>query len=94
MGMRKFYKFNMTTKEIVLVDGRNIKKGDIFRINEPDGIPVTVNGNFHYIAYENAKRLKKQDGYTSISCFSIPNDEFNQIWGPRYIMPLNKRREK
>ena len=73
--LRTFYRLSMTTDTARKIDARKIKKGDIFRIVEPNGDAVLGfgTGGLWFIAYENAKKVKVANGYAVIPCFTLGN---------------------
>jgi len=68
---RKFYTINMDTKEEKEVQPEEIKKGDVFRMDESDGTHIIFNGCNWYIAYKDAIAVAPEEGRAEIYCFEI-----------------------
>lgn len=78
-NLRKFFKVS-TGKSKFLWKGKKInplkiKKGDVFRIDEPDGKPVKFKGCRFYIAHKDAKKISAKKGYVSVACFELRDNQ-------------------
>lgn len=71
--MRSFYRINMKTLKERKIMAWNIKKGDVFRMDEPDGSQVTFRGKHCFIAWRNAKKTTPEEGFATIDCFELSN---------------------
>ena len=76
--MRKFYVYDMDLKKERNMEPEQIRKGDIFRIDEADGTPVIFNNCNFYIAWKDAIPVPKSKGRCTIFCFELPNDKVKE----------------
>ena len=72
---RKFFVFNFDTKKERRTAAENIKKGDVFRVYEPDSRPFIADRYIWFVAVRDAKKFPKQKNRVIIDCFGV---DFNK----------------